>query len=125
MKDLVCIACPLGCRLTVSGSAEDGWQVAGNRCPKGVEYGKEEAASPRRTVTAVVRTDSSEFPCAPVRTARPLPRELMRELLIDLSRMRVSLPAVAGDVLIRDYRGTGVGVVLTRSLPPEDVPPIG
>jgi CxxC motif-containing protein len=115
----------VGCRLEVRGSVDEGLDVEGNRCPKGVEYGREEATSPKRVVTAVVRTDSGEFPYAPVRTTKPLPRALMRELLQELSRMRVRLPVALGDELFPDFRETGVGVVFTRTLPPDDVPPVG
>ncbi len=124
MKDLVCIACPIGCRLTVTGEMEN-IEVKGNRCPKGEMYGKEEATSPKRVVTAVVRTDSKDFPYAPVRTDRPLPRPLARELILELSGMSVRLPAAMGDVLIPNFRETGVGVVLTRTLPPNEIAAVG
>ncbi len=91
-RDIVCIACPVGCRLVVRPNEGGEAEVTGNRCPKGEAYGREEIAAPKRTVTAVVRTDSADYPCAPVRTDRPLPRERTRELLAELGRMRVTLP---------------------------------
>ncbi len=125
MAELVCVACPLGCRLTVATAADGTVQVRGNRCPRGETWGREESLAPRRTVTAVVRTDSADFPCAPVRTSVPLARERVRELLADLYRLRVSLPLPAGTVLFEDWRGTGVRVLCTRTLPPKDVPAPG
>lgn len=120
-RDIICIACPVGCRLEVRPVAGGEAAVTGNRCPKGETYGREELAAPKRTVTAVVRTDSADFPCAPVRTDRPLPRELTRELLAELCRWRVPLPVAAGTPLLRDWKGTGVSVLVTRSLPPQEV----
>ena len=38
MKELVCIVCPKGCRLSVD--EENGFAVTGNSCPRGEEYGK-------------------------------------------------------------------------------------
>ena len=99
--------------------------MTGNRCPKGEAYGREELLAPRRLVTGVVRTDSADFPCAPVRTDRPLPRERVRELMVDLARMRVSLPVAAGAAIAPDWKGTGVAVLVTRSLPPQEVPAPG
>jgi CxxC motif-containing protein len=124
-REIVCIACPIGCRLGVTPVADGEAVVTGNRCPKGEAYGREEIAAPKRTVTAVVRTDSVDFPCAPVRTDRPLPRERTRELLAELGRMRISLPVTAGAELVADWKGTGVTVLVTRSLPPQEVPAPG
>ena len=99
--------------------------VSGNRCPKGEVYGREEATSPKRVVTAVVRTDSAEFPYIPVRTDAPLPRSLTGALLSELSRREVRLPAARGAVLMEDFQSTGVRVILTRTLPPDDIASVG
>jgi CxxC motif-containing protein len=122
---MICIACPLGCRLTVSSTGGDEVSVTGNRCPKGEVYAREELLAPKRTVTAVVRTDSAAFPYAPVRTDSPLPRSLADGLLQSLYSRIVSLPVCMGDTLIDDIGGTGVKVVFTRSLPPGEVPAVG
>jgi len=124
-RDIICIACPVGCRLEVRLAAGGEAAVTGNRCPKGEVYGREELAAPQRTVTAVVRTDAAAFPCVPVRTDRPLPRERTRELLDELCRMRVRLPVAAGSTLLPDWKGPGGAVLVTRSLPPQEVPAPG
>jgi CxxC motif-containing protein len=124
-REIVCIACPVGCRLDVRGVEGGEAEVTGNRCPKGEAYGREELSAPRRLVTAVVRTDSADFPCAPVRTDRPLPRERVRELMVDLARVRVALPVAAGFTIASDWKGTGVTVLVTRSLPPQEIPTPG
>jgi CxxC motif-containing protein len=124
MPDFVCISCPIDCLLTVTRTGDEDVLVTGNRCPKGEIYGREEMLSPKRVVTAVVRTDSRTFPCIPVRTDKALPRALISVLIADLARLSVRLPAVRGTVLIEDYRGSGVNVILTRSLPPEAIPGI-
>ncbi|MBN2085793.1 MAG: DUF1667 domain-containing protein [Anaerolineales bacterium] len=118
MTELICIACPIGCMLTVTVQADGEVAVTGNRCPKGAVYGREEILAPKRVVTAVVRTDSEAFPCIPVRTDGSLPRELITGLIEDLARLSVRLPAARGTVLIENYRGSGVNVIFTRTLPP-------
>jgi CxxC motif-containing protein len=123
-KDLVCIACPLGCRMVVTvGAAADEVTVSGNRCARGEAYGKEEVLAPRRVLTAVVPTDSAQFPCAPVRTDGAVSRRLVGTLLSDLYRLRVALPVRAGQVLIQDF--DGARVIFTRTLPPDEVPAVG
>ena len=121
--ELVCIACPIGCRLTVSEKPGCDVAISGNRCPRGEIYGREELLAPKRIVTAVVPTDSFPFPFAPVRTGTPLARGMTGKLLQRLYGMVVSLPIRQGDVLLEDFEG--VRVLFTRSLPPDDIPPVG
>jgi CxxC motif-containing protein len=120
---LVCIVCPIGCRLEVALMPQGEVTVSGNRCPRGETYGKEESLAPKRVLTAVVPTDSPAFPCVPVRTDLPLARALFPELLGRLYGMKASLPLRQGLTLIEDFHG--VKVLVTRTLPPDDVASVG
>jgi CxxC motif-containing protein len=122
-KELVCIACPIGCRLVVSIDASAETTVTGNRCARGEAYGKEEVLAPKRILTAVVPTDSARFPCVPVRTDHAIRREKAGALLADLYRRTVTLPVREGQVLIEDF--DGARVLFTRTLPPDEVPAVG
>ena len=121
--ELVCIACPIGCRMSVAVQQDGEITVTGNRCPRGDVYGREEVSAPRRMVTAVVPTGFPAFPYAPVRTDGPLARAMVAPLLERLYSCTVSLPIRQGDVLIEDFHG--VRVLITRTLPPDEVPPVG
>ena len=90
--EMVCIACPIACRLTVTTSGPGDISVSGNRCPRGEAYGSEEIRAPRRILTAVVPTDSPQFPCAPVRTDHAIDRGLVKRLLSEAVRVQ-GLPA--------------------------------
>jgi CxxC motif-containing protein len=121
--ELVCIACPIGCRMSVAAQPDGEVTVTGNRCPRGDVYGREEVSAPRRMVTAAVATGFPAFPFAPVRTDRPLARAMVTPLLERLYSCTISLPIRQGDVLIEDFHG--VRVLITRTLPPDEVPPVG
>jgi CxxC motif-containing protein len=123
MTELVCIACPIACRLVVTTSGRGDITVTGNRCPRGEAYGSEEVRAPKRILTAVVPTDSAQFPCAPVRTDRPISRELVKQLLSELYGMRIALPVRLGEELMKDF--DGARVVFTRTLPPDEISPVG
>lgn len=122
-RELVCIACPIACRLTVSTPRAGEVKVTGNRCPRGESYGREEVLAPRRILTAVVPTDSAQFPCAPVRTDRAIGRAMVPQLLRELYARKVSLPVRQGQVVIEDF--DGARVVFTRTLPPDEIPAVG
>jgi CxxC motif-containing protein len=119
--EMVCIACPLSCQLTVT-TAGGGVSVTGNRCPRGDAYGREEVQAPRRILTAVVPTDSPRFPFAPVRTDHAISRGLVKGLLSELYRRRIALPVRRGQVLMEDF--DGARVIFTRTLPPDEVSPV-
>ncbi len=115
-KSFTCIVCPAGCRLTARlADASSEWTVEGNKCDRGRLYAISEMTAPTRTVTAVVRTSSEALPYAPVRTDKPIARDLVFRLLDAIYSVEVEAPFKSGDVVIRDFEGSGVNVVLARS----------
>ena len=51
MKQLVCIGCPRGCRLTIE--EKDGeFIVSGNSCPRGKAFAVSEMTMPKRTISS-------------------------------------------------------------------------
>ncbi|WP_319561422.1 DUF1667 domain-containing protein [Marispirochaeta sp.] len=115
-REMVCIVCPIGCRLTVAVKYGD-VAVEGNRCQRGEIYGREEILAPKRIVTATCHLLDPEHPRLPVRTESALPYEYIQSLLADIYSLTIETPVRAGDVLIENYKGTGVNVLATRSLP--------
>ncbi len=114
-REIVCISCPIGCRLVVTARGDE-ITVEGNRCNRGEVYGREEMLSPKRVVTATIATDSERIPRLPVRTTTALPKEEIDELLNEIYRKRVTLPVRRGDVIFKDFHGTGVDVVAARTI---------
>ena len=110
---LTCIACPLGCSLTVE-KLNNVITVSGNGCAKGEEYATEEILAPKRTVTATVALLGGELARLPVRTDSALPKELIGHLLRELYGISVTAPVSLGDSVLIDFRGTGINLVATR-----------
>ncbi len=115
-KNMICICCPVGCRLEVKLAKDGEITVNGNRCPRGEVYGIEEITAPKRVVTAVVRTDSEKVRYAPVRTSAPLPKEKIGGLLRSLYRLEVKAPITAGNIVITNFENTGVDIIFTRTI---------
>lgn len=115
-REMTCIACPIGCSLTVSTADQnEAVSVTGNRCPRGEIYGREEVLAPKRVVTATVPLLRGDFPRLSVRTDQALRKELIPALLSELYATAVEAPVRAGDVVLSDYQDTGVNVVATRT----------
>ena len=113
----ICINCPAGCHLEISVNDNGAIDVRGNRCPRGKKYAETEITDPRRTVTAVVRSEGPEPVCVPVKTSAPLPRRLIPELLEALAATRAPLPICVGDAVLKNFRESGIDVVATRAFP--------
>jgi CxxC motif-containing protein len=116
MRTLTCIVCPIGCTLAVGEEPE--LPVSGNRCPRGAVYALEEIRAPKRVVTATcgITGGAGGLRRAPVKSSLPCPREKIPELLADIYKTRAVLPLKAGDVVIPDWRGTGINILAVREI---------
>jgi len=114
-RELICIACPVGCRLTVRLEGGE-IRVSGNQCSKGEIYGREELLAPRRVVTTTVRLTGSSLRRLPVKTSSPLAREHIEALLAEARRLEAAPPIRLGQVLLADFASTGVDLVATRTV---------
>ena len=110
---LVCINCPKGCELEAEAKAGE-VVVSGHTCPRGEKYGKDELLNPVRMVTGLVRLAGMRKPQS-VKTARPVPKGKVGEVLAAMAQTTVQLPVRIGDVIIANVAGTGVDVVATAN----------
>ncbi len=117
-KDLTCIVCPVSCKMRVcenpAGSGQ--LEVEGAQCARGEKYALQEVTSPTRTVTSTVRIKNAALPRLSVKTAGPIPKDLVFSSVRELDNIEVTSPVKMGEVIIKDLLGTGVDVVATRSL---------
>ncbi len=120
-RKMVCISCPLGCRLTVTWSEGSEVTVKGNRCAKGESYAREEILAPKRVVTATVPLLEAAIRRLPVRTNAALPKEHIPALLNEMYRLEVRAPVRRGQILLKDFQGTGVDLVAARSFQNKNV----
>ena len=114
MKELVCIVCPKGCRLHVDD--ENGYTVTGNSCPRGAEYGKNEIQNPTRVLTSTVRLTGGAYRRCPVKTEKAVPKGKLLDIMKELNHVEVASPVSIGQVVLTNAAGTGVNVVVTKSL---------
>ncbi len=119
-KEMVCIICPLGCRLEIQNEEQtsDGPRIIGNSCPKGAEYALAELTNPTRVVTSTVVIRNAHLTRLPVKTHGAIPKDLIFACMEELAKIEVKGPVKMGDVIIKDLLNTGVDVVATRSLKP-------
>ena len=108
-RNLICIICPRGCALSADISSGN-VTVTGNGCPKGQEYAINECTNPVRTVTATVRAANRENTMVSVKTATPVSKDRMMEVMHALRSTEIQVPVKIGDIILRNVCGTDIVV---------------
>ena len=116
-REIICIACPMGCHLLVQRDSEGQVKVTGNTCKRGETYGVQEFTCPMRTVTSSVRVSRGTHPLCSVKTQNVVPKARIPEVLAARRTANITAPAHLGDVVIADIAGTGVNLVATSDCP--------
>jgi len=101
----------MGCQLNVEITDGEVTRVEGNQCSRGVEYAKSECIHPVRTLTTTIRVLNGDP--LPVRSAQPLPKDMIFNCMNVIRTVAVNPPVAAGSVIIADICGTGVDIIAT------------
>lgn len=115
MKQLTCIVCPIGCRITadiINGE----YEFSGNRCARGAEFAKTELTAPKRSLTTTVRTAFRDMPALPVRTNGEIPKETIPDAMRVLGSVLVSHRIGIGDIVVKDIMGSGCDIIAASDM---------
>ena len=112
MKELTCIVCPRGCRLTI----DDNMNVTGNTCPRGKIYAINELTHPVRIITSSVRVINREDLLASVKTSDAIPKEKIFDVMSEINKLGVKAPCHIGQVVATNILGLGVDIVITKNI---------
>ena len=115
MTAMTCIVCPRGCRMKVQ-ETDDGIVVAGNKCKRGIPYGISELKSPLRILTTTVRISDGAEIRLPVKTDKPIPKDMLFEAMREIDGVSLRAPVLIGDIVIRNILGTGSNIIATREI---------
>lgn len=117
-QHLVCISCPMGCRLTLEKDDSNplGYAVTGNICKRGIAYAIKEVTAPTRMVTSTVRITGAHLSRLPVRTDQAIPKGKIMACMDIINALTVKSPVKMGQVLVDDLFGTGAKLIASRSL---------
>mgnify|MGYP002519484159 CR=1 FL=1 len=119
VKEFYCTVCPSECQLVVTldenGSIAT---VAGNSCPRGEQFGRQEAICPMRVLTSTMRLKNAETDerLIPVRTRDAIPLSLQTQAMDVIRRTSVTPPVKMGDTLIANICDSGVDLIASCSV---------
>ena len=113
-QELTCIVCPMGCALTVETENGSVTSVAGNTCKRGESYARQECTHPERMLCTTVKVKSGRLPVVPVKSASPVPKELLFACMQEINQITVQAPVKIGDVVLKNILNTGIDIVATN-----------
>ena len=114
-REFVCIVCPEGCSISAQVS-ENNVRITGNKCKRGSEYVNQEINDPRRNIASSVAVSNGVRPLVPVKTASPIPKDKIFEVMEEIKSTVAPAPVAAGQVIIVNAAKTGCNIVATADV---------
>jgi CxxC motif-containing protein len=114
--EITCIVCPTGCKVRVVKEGTRVIEVSGNTCKRGEVYAAQEAIAPRRTLTTSIKVVGGDFALVSVKSAAPIPKGRLFDLMAEVQKLRTTAPIRVGDVVVHDVLGLGIDLVATRAV---------
>ncbi len=115
-KEITCIICPIGCKISVRLNGKDFEVTSGNKCIKGVEYARVEALDPKRMLTSSVLVNKGEWPLVSVKSSEPVPKNKLFHVLKEIKGAKVDAPVKLGQTVIKNVANTKINIVTTKSI---------
>lgn len=113
-RELTCVACPLGCSVTVEYTDTEILSVTGNTCKRGEAYAKTEITNPTRSLTSSVKVNGGIHPVVPVKSNKPVPKTMLFDCMKVINSVSVDAPVELGQVIIENILDTGADIVATN-----------
>lgn len=114
-RDLICVACPLGCPITVEYDGTEVFSVTGNTCKRGDAYARTEVVNPTRSLATSVKVNGGVHPVVPVRSSQPVPKSMMFDCMKVINAASVDAPVRIGQVIIPNILDTGADIIATNN----------
>lgn len=115
-KEMVCVVCPVSCRMNVEMNEAGDIFVSGNKCKRGPAYAEKELTNPTRKVSTTVKIEGGIHLRLPVKSDQEVPKALLLEIVKALDEIDVKSPVKMGDIVAKNVLGTGINFIATRSL---------
>ena len=116
VKEIICVGCPKGCRITIKTNGDKIKSITGYSCKEGKRYAREEFKNPTRILPTTVRVSGGKFPLVSVKTEKPIPKDKLLPAMNVIAEVVVEAPINIGDVIIEDILNTGVDLIATRRI---------
>ena len=115
-KTFTCIVCPRGCTVTAACRGDEITAVTGNTCAKGEAYVRQELTAPQRTIATSVRVTGGQAPLCSVRTAQPVLKARIFDVIRAIHSVTLQAPVQQGEVVLENVLGLSSNVIATKDV---------
>lgn len=115
IKEIICNRCDKNCILGID-KCDKSVEVYGNLCNEGIKYANMELSNNKDTLTTLVRIKGSKLNVVPVKSNKPISKDLWIECSKALSRLYVGAPVKIGDIVCKNILNTRVDIVCTKNV---------
>ncbi|MCI1946351.1 DUF1667 domain-containing protein [Clostridium luticellarii] len=115
IREIICNECSKKCILSMD-KYENILEVKGNLCDRGIECAKLAISNKSDIFTTIVRIKGSNCNVVPVKSSKPLDKNLWIECSKVLSRIHVGAPVKMGNIICKNILNTGVDIVCTKNI---------
>lgn len=112
MKEMICIICPRGCKLTI----DENNTVSGNFCPRGKDYAISELTCPMRMLTTTMRVSNRENIVVSVRTNKPIPKKYLFDVVKIINKHKIEAPVKVNQILVKNILNLDVDIIATKEV---------
>lgn len=114
--EVVCILCPVGCKITVEIKDGEVVKIENAGCKRGIEYSLKEIESPVRDFFTTVRVVGGRTPVVSVRSTEPVPKSMLMPCAAELAKMVIPAPVGIGDIIVKNMLNLSVDMVATKDV---------
>jgi len=116
LHEVICILCPMGCKITVETKNGEIIKVENAGCKRGRDYSIQEIKFPVRDFFTTVRVKGGKIPVLSVRSTGPVPKDMLMVCASELAKKVVPAPIKIGDVIMKNILNLGVDIVATKDV---------
>lgn len=116
IKELICVICPIGCNILVEGHSGESLKIEGNGCERGHRYAVDEFISPTRILTTSIKIKNAKQKMLPVRSKRPIPKDIIFDCMKALKDVSISAPIKIGQPIMKNVGNLEVDIVASTTI---------
>ena len=115
-REVVCVLCPMGCKINVKIRNGKVIEIENNGCKRGIDYSMKEVTSPVRDFFTTIRVEHGRIPMLSVRSTQPVPKNQLMACALELSKLVVPAPVKIGDTIVKNILNLGIDIIATKDV---------